>query len=39
MHLMMSLKFISGLFKAETLELFYIPLFRTAVENELKGDM
>lgn len=28
MHLMMSLKFVSALFKAETLELFYIPLYR-----------
>jgi hypothetical protein len=27
MHLMMSLKPVSGLYKAETLELFYLPLY------------
>lgn len=39
MHLMMSLKFISALYKAETLELFFIPLFRGVVADELKGEM
>lgn len=38
MHLMMSLKFVSALFKAQTLELFYIPLYRQLIADELKGD-
>lgn len=38
MHLMMSLKFISKLYKASTIELFYIPLFSQLIADELKGD-
>ena len=38
MHLMMSMQDISHTYKAATIELFYIPLYKGLINSELEGD-
>lgn len=38
MYLMMSLKPVSSLYKAETLELFFLPLYQALIAKEMEMD-